>query len=136
MLTDANGFTPKQQAVIDAIATAPSLSQSDAARQSGLHKVTITRWKRDVPAFASAIEQAREQGRQRLLRAGEARMAELLPEALEVLEQHLGDEDPRIRAQAALAIVNRTVPRPPERHELSAPEGSSVRYEYVVTFDD
>jgi hypothetical protein len=112
-------LSPVQDQVIAALAGGATLS--DAAAAAGVHRNTISNWRRSSVHFSTALADARYD-RAILVRE---RADQLAGRAIHVIEQILSDTKvaPSIRLKAALAIVNlaSTPPEPPRAY-ASDPE--------------
>jgi hypothetical protein len=94
-------FTPIQQQVIAHLST--GLSFTAAAAAAGVHRNTITNWRREVPSFANAFEKAaRDQAR-----AFQEEALDAVPQAMQAVLSILNDPatPPALRLRAAGMIL-------------------------------
>jgi len=104
-----HGLSPKQVEVINALSTGASIT--DAAAQVGVHRNTISLWRRNLIHFQQALAHA-EYDRAIYFREKTEALADL---AIDALRRALTDEKTPAgtRVRAALAILN-TISTPPE----------------------
>jgi AcrR family transcriptional regulator len=121
MSTSGPPFTPAQTSALESIALGESFSS--IARAAGIHRSTLYHWIHTQPAFAAAVEQARESYAGRLCDD----LRDLARFALTRLRDLLTNPDtpPSVQLKAALAVLNRPhFPQPgwhlPERVESPA----------------
>jgi len=102
-------LSPQQLAVICALSNGATLTA--AAAEAGLHRNTITGWRRNSLPFQHALADA-QYDRAMLYRE---KMEELVDLAVEALQQILSDPaaSPNVRLKAALAVVTLAA-KPPE----------------------
>jgi transposase-like protein len=85
------------------------ISISEAARAAGVHRNTVTNWRRQIPAFAQLLDEALHERAVLFSEQTEA----LAFQALDVLRTilHNDDASPSVRRRAALAVLKMT-PQP------------------------
>jgi transposase-like protein len=96
-----NNFSPIQEQVIAHLST--GLSFTAAADAAGVHRNTILNWRREIPAFAAAFEQAAHEQ----ARACQEEALEAVPLATQTILAILNDPtaSPSIRLRAAGMIL-------------------------------
>ena len=94
-------LTAQQYKVLNHLIAGISISQ--AARIAGIHRNTVTNWRRQIPAFSVLLNEALEE--RDLLISEEAEA--LTFKAIEVLRTILEDEDasPSVRLRAVQAVL-------------------------------
>ncbi|MGA2148002.1 MAG: hypothetical protein ABSH49_23900 [Bryobacteraceae bacterium] len=108
-------LSPQMLQVIDALSSGANLT--DAAARAGVHRNTIANWRRNVPPFQAALQQA-ESDRDLLFRERAAELADL---AFASLREILADpkSSPSVRLRTALSSSKppwaKPLPRPLSR---------------------
>jgi transposase-like protein len=104
--TPENNLTDAQYKVLNYLLS--GISISDAARAAGVHRNTVTNWRRQIPAFATLLNEALAE-RALLFRE---QIEALAFKAIEVLRTILHNEDasPSVRLRAALAVLKMAPP--------------------------
>ena len=101
------------------------VSISEAARLAGVHRNTVTNWRRQIPAFAQLLNEALQE-RSLLFRE---EVESLAFKALGALRDILENEDasPSVRLRAALAVLNLSArPEPKPQTETKRPLPSEL----------
>ena len=100
MQTEAT-LSPIQQKVLYHLAQGDSITAT--AQATGVHRNTIANWRRDLPTFNHALDEA---VRERAL-FFQVKLGDLIPKAIEVLSTILHNESasPSIRLRAAVAVL-------------------------------
>jgi transposase-like protein len=103
------GLTPQQIEVIDALSS--GVTMTAAADQVGIHRNTLSNWRRKSLPFQHAFAHA-QYDRALLFRERSEELADI---AAQAVREILSDPNtaPSVRLRAALAIMN-TVSTPPE----------------------
>jgi transposase-like protein len=110
-------LTPIQQKVLEFLADGASTTA--AAETAGVHRNTIANWRRTIPAFNSALDEAL---RDRALLQRES-AAELVPQALQVVRTilHTESASPSVQLRAALAVFKMAAPPDAPRQQQMQP---------------
>jgi transposase-like protein len=95
-LEDPQDLSETQQKAIELLLAGKSYTQ--IAEQLGIDRSTLWRWRNGDGGFRRALETARETA----FRDADSRLRELVPRALQVLEDRLADSD----YQAAIRVLN------------------------------
>ena len=115
-----SSLSNQQLEVISALSTGATLTA--AAEQAGLHRNTLSNWRRNSPAFQQALSHA-QYDRALLYRE---KLEQHIDLAIETISAILIDlkAPPSVRLKAALAIVNLAVtqPNPPILHKTAQSE--------------
>lgn len=94
------GLTVAQQNAVDALACGKN--DTETAELVGVHRVTVTKWRRYSLPFQAALNRHRSD----IWSAGVDRLRSLLPKAMETLGELLEEGPPELRLKAALAVAN------------------------------
>jgi len=106
-------FTPQQYTVLDALAAGASITQ--AAAEAGVHRNTISNWRRETFNFEVALTNAQYDRAQQFREKAE----EMTDLAFDTLRGIMSDSkaSPSVRLRAALAVVKLvTAQMPPQKH--------------------
>lgn len=125
------GLSPVQAQVALSLASGASLTQ--AALSAGVGRTAVYQWRKNLPEFSAAVDQAASDYADAL----RDQLRELSAKALSTLESLLDDPkaSPSVRLRAALAVLNR--PRFPKREwALPEPNGSLPEDEEGAGPDD
>ena len=129
--------TAKQRAVVVRYSAPPWPSFSEAARLEGIPVDTAKNWRskgKNAAAFVEYAERVRKEALAELTEAVNARIMQLGNKALEVIEQDLEAEDPRVRSQNARWTLEQIIGKARERLELAEANGKPV--EFTIAIDN
>jgi transposase-like protein len=115
-MSAAATFTPIQQQVIAHVSM--GLSFTAAAEAAGVHRNTISNWRREIPSFATAFEKAaRDQAR-----AFQEEALDAVPQATQAILAVLNDPatSPALRLRAAGMILKWLTSNPSPRSAKSS----------------
>ncbi len=93
------GLSDVQQRVLELLLQ--GCSDAEAARQTGVNRVTIYRWRLYDANFRGELSRQRRQ----LWLQSQQRVRALIPPALEAIEEFLTSPDPRLRFRAASLLL-------------------------------
>ena len=112
-------LSPAQAQVALSLASGASVTQ--AALSAGVGRTTVYEWRKSIPEFSEAVDQAASEYADTL----RDQLRDLAAKALSTLESILDDPkaSPSVRLRAALAVLNR--PRFPKR-EWALPEPNAL----------
>ena len=115
----AASLSPVQAQVALSLASGASLTQ--AALSAGVGRTTVYEWRKNIPEFIAAVEQAASDYSGTL----RDQLRDLSAKALSTIEAVLDDSkaSPSVRLRAALAVLNR--PRFPKR-EWALPDSNAL----------
>lgn len=102
----ARGLTVAQQNAVDLLAA--GRNDTETAEALGLHRVTVTRWRRYCPEFRAALADQRAA----VWGASGDRLRSLLPKALDALAEALESAEGTDRLTVALALLKLAGPLP------------------------
>ncbi len=93
------GLSEQQKSAISLLLR--GYNDTDVARELGINRVTVYRWRIQHPLFRSELSRQRRQG----WLAGQDRLRSLIAPALDVVHEMLGSEDARLRMRAAALLL-------------------------------
>ena len=132
-MTPTENLTEPQYKVLNHLIA--GISISEAARLAGVHRNTVTNWRRQIPAFSTTLEEALEERRGLFREQAEA----LAFKAIEVLRTILENEEasPSVRLRAALAALKLAEPpataAAPKLEKLNTPAQTTTTKDEIST---
>jgi hypothetical protein len=121
----AEGLTLAQQNAVDLLASGKT--DTEVAEILGLHRTTITKWRLYHPEFQAALNRVRAE----IWSVGLDRLRSLIPAAVNVLAEAMGDPKNAERVKAATAIL-KLVPLTPETFAAGPGDAEEIVRRIVV----
>ncbi|GAC1528397.1 MAG: hypothetical protein NVS2B16_36140 [Chloroflexota bacterium] len=130
-------WTPnrRQQALIDALSTPPYPSLATALHDLKIPTGTGRRWHAD-DHFRAALVTATAADRAILREDATRRIGGMVDRALTTKLLNLASESGAVRESAATWILERTLGKTPQTHELSGPDGAPIEHRVTGVWEE